>query len=400
MPREPGYRLHKPTGQAYVYLSGRMFYLGKHGTPESREKYERLKAEWLKNRHAGKFAPISSLTMAQVCLAYLDHAEEYYAQSSEYEQLRLTVKPISELYSMCLASEFGPLEFKTVRGWWLEREVKTGKGKDAKEKPPRRCSRQYCNKQMKRLLRIIKWAVSSGMMPADKYTAIKCIEPLKAGRCAAPEAEPVKCVPQELVDATLPHLTTVLADMVRFQQLTGCRPGELCGIKPNMVDRSADVWTICLSRHKTAHRGKSRTIYVGPQAQAVLSPYLLRRGDAYCFSPIESERQRRQAAHEARVTRLSCGNRPGSNLARKPRKQPGKCYTAHSYARAITYACNRGKLEQWAPNQLRHNAATKVRKKFGLDAASVILGHSGLEVTQVYAEADRQKAIEVARKIG
>ena len=36
----------------------------------------------------------------------------------------------------------------------------------------------------------------------------------------------------------------------------------------------------------------------------------------------------------------------------------------------------------------------------GLDAAQVILGHARADVTQVYAEVDRQKAIEITRKIG
>ena len=45
--RIPSYRLHKPSGQAIVRLNGRMSYLGKHGTDASRQKYDRLIAEWL-----------------------------------------------------------------------------------------------------------------------------------------------------------------------------------------------------------------------------------------------------------------------------------------------------------------------------------------------------------------
>jgi hypothetical protein len=41
-----------------------------------------------------------------------------------------------------------------------------------------------------------------------------------------------------------------------------------------------------------------------------------------------------------------------------------------------------------------------IRKEFGLEAASVILGHSGLAITQTYAEQDTKKAIEVAAMIG
>ncbi|MGN6543540.1 MAG: tyrosine-type recombinase/integrase, partial [Aureliella sp.] len=326
MPREPGYRLHKPTGQAYVNLSGRMFYLGKHGTPESVEKYERLKAEWLVNRHAGKFAADpSGPTVAQVCLAYLDHAKTYYHNGTECVSIRLALQPLSELYATLPAVRFGVLEYRTVLDWWLRHEIKPrSKAKpktgDEAPKPPRKCTRQYINSQMKRVLRMLRWAVGQGMLSPSVVSSLECVGPLRRGRTAAPEARPITCVDQSLVDATLPFLTKVVRDMVRFQQLTGCRPGEVCKIKPSMVNRSGEVWTISLNEHKTAHRGKKRTIYVGPQAQRILTPYLLRASDAYCFSPIESERQRQLSRHEMRVTSLSCGNRPGTNrVARKPR---------------------------------------------------------------------------------
>lgn len=397
--RMPSYRRHS-SGQARVTINGKDYLLGAYGSPQSNEAYGRLIAEYAASGNSLSFGKdAASLKMEDVLLAYIRHAKTYYQGSTELINMKLVGKPLTDLYGSHPARKFGAAEFKAVREWSLAHEIKPAKGNE--DQPPRRCSRQYVNKCMKRTLRIIKWAVSSGMMPPDSYTAIKCIEPLKQGRCHAPEAPPVTCVDQQLVDATLPFLTRVVADMVRFQQLTGCRPGELCSIQPLMVDRSGDVWTIALEKHKTAHRGKSRTIYVGPQAQAVLKSYLLRAADAHCFSPIESERQRRQSAHDARVTPMSCGNRPGTNrIARKPRKAPGDFYTAASYARAIKYACKRAKHSCWAPNQLRHNAATHIRKKFGLDAASVILGHSGLEVTQIYAESDRNKAIDVARQIG
>ncbi len=44
--RPPSYRLHRRTGQAVVTLVGRDIYLGKHGTPESREAYQRKIKEW------------------------------------------------------------------------------------------------------------------------------------------------------------------------------------------------------------------------------------------------------------------------------------------------------------------------------------------------------------------
>ena len=42
----PGYRKHRPTGQAVVTLSGQDFYLGPHGTKTSQAEYDRVVAEW------------------------------------------------------------------------------------------------------------------------------------------------------------------------------------------------------------------------------------------------------------------------------------------------------------------------------------------------------------------
>jgi hypothetical protein len=77
-------RFHKPTGQAYVNLGGKVVYLGKYGTDESKSLYNQVKAEWLVNRHSEKYSPqATGPTIADICLAFLDHAEVYYATSDE-----------------------------------------------------------------------------------------------------------------------------------------------------------------------------------------------------------------------------------------------------------------------------------------------------------------------------
>lgn len=117
------------------------------------------------------------------------------------------------------------------------------------------------------------------------------------GRTTAREAELVKPISPEAVEATIKHLPPVVADMVRLQSLLECRPGEVCKITPVMVDRSNDVSEIHLEKHKTVWRGKKRTIYCCPKAKMILAPYLLRGANDHCFSPIEADKQRREARH-------------------------------------------------------------------------------------------------------
>jgi len=57
-------------------------------------------------------------------------------------------------------------------------------------------------------------------------------------------------------------------------------------------------------------------------------------------------------------------------------------------------------IPAWHPNQLRHNAATRLRREFGLDVARAVLGHSTPVVTEVYAELDGAKAAEAMERVG
>ena len=54
--RTPSYRRHRASNRAYVEFDGHRIYLGRYGSPESREEYDRLIAEWLSN---GRKLPVS-----------------------------------------------------------------------------------------------------------------------------------------------------------------------------------------------------------------------------------------------------------------------------------------------------------------------------------------------------
>jgi integrase len=211
----------------------------------------------------------------------------------------------------------------------------------------------------------------------------------------------VRPVKQEHIDAIEHLVNRQVWAMVRLPLLTAARPGEIVLIRPSDLDQDGKIWTYRPSLHKTEHHGHDRAIYLGPRAQQVLKPFLQQRLPwRFCFSPQEAEEQRRAAKHASRQTPASCGNRPGTNRRAKPIHTPGARYTTASYRRAIHRACTAVGVPQWSPNQLRHNAATYLRKEFGLDAARIILGHRTPAVTEIYAEQDRDKALEIIAKIG
>ena len=69
-----------------------------------------------------------------------------------------------------------------------------------------------------------------------------------------------------------------------------------------------------------------------------------------------------------------------------PKRVPGDCYSVAALGKAIGRACQSAEIKRWTPNQLRHSTATRIRKEYGLELAKVILGHSSVSMTEVYAE--------------
>jgi integrase len=382
MKRLPTYRFHKASNQAICCILGRTYYLGEFDSKESRDKFNKLVAEYLTNPSFGIEKGRQSI--AESVVAFLKHAKSYYGEGSEFEKYSRALAPMVELYSDLNIRDFGIQEFKAIREQWIRKKH----------------AREYVNKQAKRIIAFVKWLVGEGMLEPTVHQALRCVQPLKKGRCNCPESEPVRPVDEATIEKTIPHLSPVVADMVRLQSLIGCRPGELVKLKPAMVDTSGSVWVITIEEHKNSWRGHLRKIYVGPKAQAILKPYLDRPKDAFCFSPAESMEQRLQARASNRITAMSCGNRRGSNRVSSPKKKPGQSYSTITYCKAIHYACRKARIPLWSPNQLRHKVATELREREGVESASVILGHAHLPTTEIYAEASTKKALEVALRHG
>jgi integrase len=57
-------------------------------------------------------------------------------------------------------------------------------------------------------------------------------------------------------------------------------------------------------------------------------------------------------------------------------------------------------IPNWTPYQLRHTAATKVRKEMGYETAGATLGHTNMSATAIYAERNQGLADEAARRFG
>ena len=400
--RPPSYRRHKARNSAVVTIDGRNHYLGAYGSPESHEKYARLIAEWrIHSRKptptTGPGRPDPTLSVNELILAYFGHVQTYYIKdgrpTSEQDNIRQALRFLRKTFGTTPASEFGPLALKVVRQSMIE----AGR------------SRRLINQDVHRIRAMFRWGAGEELYPGESLAALGAVTALEKGRSDAKELPPIRPVEEATVLATLPHLSPQVAAMVRLQLLTASRPGEVCSIRPRDVVRSDSGWVYRPESHKTEHHGRERVIVLGPRAQAVLAPWLDRGSEDHCFCPAEVVAER---------------GTPGRGKAARP-KRGGK-YTRHSYRVAVGRACDRAfphptifkkrgvalteeqaadlaawrKAHRWHPHQLRHTRATEIRKRFDVEAAQVILGHSKPDTTLVYAERDLARAWDVMREIG
>jgi integrase len=385
--RSPAYPFHEASGQALVEPGGKSGCPGEFGSEASRIRYEPRVAEW---RAAEPLATTAQPLVRDLIAGYWRHAEVYYRKhgkpTSELSVLRLALRFLNHRYGTHPAVGFGPMALKACREAMIEHGL----------------ARTTINGNVARIRQVFRWAVENELVPASVLEALRAVPGLKRGRTLAREPEPVRPVERCEVDAVLPHVSRQVAAMVHLQWLTAMRPQEVVQMRMAEVDRAGRVWIYRPRDHKVEHHGMDRVIPLGPQAQAVLAPFVKLDPLAFLFSPKEAEAERRAAMRSLRKTKLW---RSHTSAARKRRRRsPDQalrdCYDTASYRRAIDRGCKAARVPSWSPNQLRHAAATRIRKEMGIEVAQAVLGHRKLETTQVYAEVNQARAIEAMERLG
>ena len=331
MPRRapvPKYRLHKATGQAVVTIrtaAGRRdVYLGLHGSEESRREDARIVAGL-----AAGAAPEQAVgkpvvpTVDEVILAWWQWAEKHYRRpdgipTNQLTEFRYTLKPLSELYGHTPAKDFGPLSLKTVQ----KQMVELG------------WARTQVNSRVGKIKRVFKWAASEQLVPVATYQGLATVAGLRRGRTEAKETEPVGPVDDAAVYATVNHLNRHVAGLVRFQRLTGCRPGEAVLVRRCDLDTSREVWFFAPPQHKTAHKGKSRTVAIGPRAQEVLKSFFTADSQAYLFNPRRATDEHNAARSAVRRTKYYPSHvRHNARRRKRPARTPPGAATPSGHAR-------------------------------------------------------------------
>jgi integrase len=295
----------------------------------------------------------SHITVAELGSQYLDWASEYYRKdgkaTSELVNVKRALRALRETYASLPARDFSPLKLQAVRQHLIDDGL----------------ARTNVNRYARMVVHIFSWATEREMIPPSVVHGLREVRPLQRGRSAAPETEPVGPVDDATVEATLPFLPEPFRSMIKLQLLVACRPGELVSMRLREIDRSGAIWLFRARSHKSQHKNKSRVIPIGPRARLLLAPFLTADPDVPLF-----------------------------------RSKRGNPISPAVYRSKIYRASLKAGRGIWSPNQLRHAAGKRIRQQASLDAAQVILGHSTVATTQVYAERNLEAALRVAAEVG
>ena len=409
----PAYRLHKASGRAVVTL-GRDIYLGEYNSPESRLEYVRLLAEWYVHGGTLPKSQGHDLTVVELAAAFMRYAKDHYRDpdgrpTHEVKTYHAVIRRLTRLYGHTRPEDFGPLALKALREQMIDEGL----------------ARRTVNQHTNRIRRIFKWATENQLIEPDVLHGLQAVAGLRAGRSRAKETAGVRPVPDAFVDAVLEHVSPQVAAMIELQRITGMRSGEVTAIRARDIDTRGRVWVYTPARHKTACHGHTRSIYLGPRAQQVIRPFLTPNTEAYLFAPADAEAQRNRRQFGTVSSERKTKVYPSELRSRERRRQArrGRAYRdryqTDTYLRAVVRgiaAANKARLADaasrgldpaqvalvphWHPHQLRHNAATLLRREHGIEVARIILGHRSAAITEVYAEIDHARAIDVMASIG
>lgn len=320
-------------------------------------------------RVRGEEAP--GCTVREAVNAYLRAARVYYARSREAGNHAWALRGIVERWG---ALPLGALSCAELLD---ERDAMVARG----------LSRRAINHVVGAWRLWGRWCQDNRLCGVATMRELTAVQSLKQGRSEAREPVKVRAVPHWRVRRVAAFLSPTVARMVRLQECSGMRPGEVCAMRWEEIERGEPCWIYRPAWHKEAWRGMPRAVALGPGARRVLASCGA-RASGPVFSPREDA---------------------GDGGARRP----GETWTREAYTRAVARGCERAVAagairaeEAWTPHALRHSAGTRVRRACGLEAARAVLGHSmrgGVTDVYTFEAAEREalaKAVPAAARWG
>lgn len=388
-------------GRGYVNVDGQKKDLGKWGTPELANAYADFCQQWAKAHQLNQpFQAPASPTVNELYLEFAHYADQRYRRddgtsTSEAEAFDLSFRPFGDRYGKLKAAVIGQAELEAVRAELIAAKL----------------SRRTINKRIGRIKRVFRWGVSRGKVDAVVLTRLESVRDLEAGYSGVADPPPKRPVPLADVRSTQAHLNRHICAMIDLQLATGARPGEVCALrgadlnqqgvvhlKDHDVKLTGGVWIWQPRWHKNKRRNKLLVYVLGPNAIALLTPWLRTDPEEFLFQP----REARAEWEQSRIARAKTHRRvprvpvPAAAQKRRPRDH----YDSDTYGNAIERAAELAGVPHWQPHQLRRLVGTQTDQAEGIEASRKRLGHASIATTELYVERDLQEAARLAQRYG
>jgi integrase len=278
---------------------------------------------------------------------------------------------VLRLYASLLANDFGPYNLNICR----DEMDRSG------------LARRTINSYVGKIRIVWDWLARQGYVDGNTVVALGAVRSLHE-REGGYETARILSVGLDRVEPILKRVSPPIRAMLSVCTWSGCRIGEAivmrtCDLKdehyaiPDQL--KGRCWVYEPYRHKTEHRGTKRLILLGPQAISIIEPWLRPTDpEGYLFRPYES------------LVAFNKGRGKGKPSTWKSTATLDKArpYTYAAISRAITKACKELGVPHWHSHQLRHLAATRLAKQYGVEITQILLGHIDPKTTLQYIDPD------------
>ena len=355
----------KKNGQMYVTIVGKQHQLGSWKFPDLvRENYWRLIADKL----AGDDSPVvlaAGLTVYELAESYVEWSASAYVKRGEptstLKVIRAALKRFLPQFGYQPANEVRQFAFAQYCGYLLK-QVEAGD-----------LVGNVANKYRKITIAMFTWGANRGLVSPNVWQEMDAA-PTIGRRDRVKMHGIVDGVPEGIVRDTLKHLPRHFASQIELMAWSAARPQEARCLRTRDVheddpllsvavrtqlqrlDTPIWVYRVAPEYNKTEHhddRGP-RVILLPPEAQKAVEPWLdIEQQEHYAFSPLHTRPQ-----HE------------------------------NTLRTAIKRVCKKHDIPRWAPNQLRHRAATRLAQAYGIEMTRVLLGHANVATTRIYVDKD------------
>jgi integrase len=457
----PKYRHYKPKNLGVVRIDGRDHYLGKFGSPESYEKYHRLLAERYAQGPAapapgqGAQAEADNLTVTEMCVRYYRHAEGYYVKNgkttAQVGLIKSALKVLRSLYGSTLAKDFSPLALKACRAEFIRQGLSR-----------RECNRR--TRLIRQAFKwagseeLVPPTTYHGLLTVSGLVHGRCEAPDPKPVGPVPEAIVERTIEHltptleamirlQLATAMRPGEVCIMraCDLNMSGPIWEYRPEtyktEHHDVLPSRVimlgPRAQEIIRPFLGldmgaylfspkramTEQMAQRRAGRRTPLWPSHVEYHAKERGRRGRRPLKDRYDVNAYRRAIARAcdqafphptiapAKVKDLSPADRERYRSLQAERAKRGLPRERKKEIKAMMDAIRlptdkRAELEawqsehRWHPNQMRHTAATAIRRRYGAEAAQAVLGHAELSTTEIYAEKNMEAARQIMREIG